>query len=243
MTDSAAVARCVANNIAWYRAVLSPHGAGDAIDDGVWSSRDDLPPYYSNAMTVAPGPVDRQVAAIAELVSTLGRPFSVKDSFGRLDLAALGFSVHLEAEWIWRDGDVEPAREAGTDAEWRPVTASDELEAWEAAWREQGSPADRRVFLPALLADPSVRMFAAHRGGRIVAGFATNRSDDVVGLSNTFAEAGLDDASVVAAIVRIAEMAPGRPIVGFERGAALEQVRSLGFRSVGPLRVWTFEEP
>ena len=73
MTEEGAVARCIVNSLAWYRAVLTPHGVGGAVAHGVWTSRDDLPPYYSNAVTVASGPVDEQVTSLAELADALYR--------------------------------------------------------------------------------------------------------------------------------------------------------------------------
>jgi hypothetical protein len=237
VTDEGAVARCIANSLAWYRAVLTPHGVGGAVAHGVWTSHDDLPPYYSNAVTVAPGPVHEQAASIAELAATLRRPFAVKDSFASLDLASLGSRPLFDARWIWRDAGMELPPRLPTDADWRPVATAEELDAWETAWREHGSPADRRVFLPALLADPAVHLFAMFRGDRIVAGFAANGSDGVMGLSNVF---GLqpDDEAFATVLDRTVHLAPDLPIVGFEQGADLSRALRSGFRSVGHLRVW-----
>jgi hypothetical protein len=126
------------------------------------------------------------------------------------------------------------------DGDWRLVAAAEELEAWEDAWREHGSPAERRVFLPALLTDPSVHLFAAFRGDRIAAGFAANKSEGVLGLSNVF---GLpqDDEPFAAVLTRANDIAPGLPMVGFEQGADLTRALRSGFRSVGLLRVWVHD--
>jgi hypothetical protein len=241
VTDEGAVARCIANSLAWYRAVLTPHGVVGAVAHGLWTSHDDLPPYYSNAVTVAPGPVEEQVASIAELAATLGRPSSVKDSFDRLDLAALGFRSLFVARWIWREAGMSPLPRPTADADWRRVATAGELDAWETAWREHGSPADRRVFLPGLLDDPSVHQFAMFRGDRIVAGFAANRSGGVLGLSNIFGLSYDDDERFASVVARTTSLAPGQPIVGFEHGADLERAMRCGFRSVGRLRVWAHD--
>jgi hypothetical protein len=238
VTHEGAVGRCIANSLAWYRAVLTPHGVGGAIAHGVWTSHDDLPPYYSNAVTVAPGPVDEQAACIEELAVILGRPFAVKDSFACLDLASMGCLPLFEAEWIWRDAGSALPPSLATDADWRPVATAEELDAWEAAWREHGSPAGQRVFLPALLADRSVHLVAAYREGHIVAGFAANRSDDVVGISNVFGLSEDDDERFATVLARTESFAPDMPIVGFEQGGDLTRALRWGFRSVGQLRVW-----
>jgi len=138
VTEEGAVDRCIANSLDCYRAVLAPHGVVGSVAHGVWTSHDDLPPYYSNAVTVAPGPVDEQAARIEELAATLHRPFSVKDSFACLDLTPLRFRPLFEAQWIWRDPDAPSPPTPRIDVDWQSVATAGELEAWEAAWREHG---------------------------------------------------------------------------------------------------------
>ena len=41
-----------------------------------------------------------------------------------------------------------------------------------------------------------------------------------------------------ACLAAAARMAPGRPVVGYESGAALADAREHGFDSIGALRVW-----
>jgi hypothetical protein len=137
--------RCVANNLDWCTAVLAAHGVAGSVDRGVWLTRAEVPPYYSNALTVAPGTVGEQLAAIADLAADLERPFTVKDAFARLDLAPLGFDVLIAAEWILLDARPGTDHLAGVsgDVSWRPVTTPGDLERWEAAWREGGSRAPR----------------------------------------------------------------------------------------------------
>jgi hypothetical protein len=227
--------RCLSNNLDWYRSVLAPHGLAGAIADGLWTCRGRVPPYYANAITVSPDGQDRQHAAIAGLAAALVRPFAVKDSFAALDLKPLGFRTLFDAAWIWRDPSDAPP--ADTDG-WQRVTTLDGLDAWEAAWAKSGSPADRRVFLPALLADQAVALFARHEGSRIVAGCAANRSRDCVGLSNVFSAVD-DRASIyLAAAATATAWAPGLALVGYESGDALAAARGCRFRAVGRLRVW-----
>ena len=176
---------CVRNSRHWYEAIFRTHRLTWAIVDGVWRSFGDAPPYYSNAMTLVPSPVPPQLAALRSLGSELRTPWSVKDSYAALDLAPLGFTELFAAEWIWRDPSPTPM--STDDVAWRQVTTTIELERWERAWRDNGSPTDRRVFTPELLADPTVALFAAYRDDVLAGGCAANISGEVVGFSNFFA--------------------------------------------------------
>ena len=220
---------CAANSVHWYQAIFGSHGLSGAIADGMWTSRDRPPPYYSNAVTVTPSAVAAQTATIGDLGGTLRSPWSVKDSFSVLELSSLGFRPLFEATWIWCDA---------ADIVWRRVTTVDELERWEGAWRENGSPATSRVFVPDLLADPTIALFSADRRGATVAGCAANRSEEAVGFSNLFIAGGDDDRTVAEAVGEVARFGTGLPIVGYERGERLARVGRIGFRTVGELRVW-----
>ena len=81
-------------------------------------------------------------------------------------------------------------------------------------------------------------MFAAYRGDEIVAGCAANRSAGAVGFSNFFVVDGDEEVVTAAAIDMVARFGRGLPVVGYERGESLARMRRLGFRAVGPLRVW-----
>jgi hypothetical protein len=236
-----AVARCVRNSLHWYEAIFRTHGLTGAIVDGLWVSRDDPPPYYSRAMTLAATPVEPQLAALRDLRSELPAPWSIKDSFAALDLAPLGFEPLFDADWISRD-PVPLARPERDDVVWRRVTSDAELDGWEAAWRDNGSPTDRRVFLPAILADPTVALFAAYRGDAIAAGCAANRSADAVGFSNFFVAEGDDEDLAAGALAAVSDFGDGAPVVGYEWGDALGRGQRLGFEAVGPLRVWETTE-
>jgi hypothetical protein len=231
---------CLPNSVAWYEAVFRTHGLEWAVADTVWACGGVPPPYYSRAISLAPEDPEKQIRILRGILSSCPTPFSVKDSFARLDLAPLGFRLLFAADWVRRDPIDAPApRRTGLD--WGPVTSPGELAAWEDAWRRNGSPAQSPVFLPALLEDGEVAVFAALRGDRIVAGCAGNRSGNAVGFSNFFAEEGDLDALVAEATGRVARFAPGLPIVGYESGESLERVLRHGFRIAGPLRVWTTE--
>jgi hypothetical protein len=113
---------------------------------------------------------------------------------------------------------------------------------WESAWgRSAGDTSEDRIFLPPLLDDKDIAMVACYRDGHIVAGAVANRSDGVVGWSNFFATAAEILDRAIESLATIAGVFPGAPIVGYEHGAGLRNAHVLGFESLGPLRVWTFQ--
>jgi hypothetical protein len=220
-----------ANNADIYELVFAAHGLGYRRDSGMFASADPPPPYYSSMTTLDPDDVARQRATIRELRPQ--RPgFGLKDGFRRLELAEEGFDILFEASWIWAPAE----RLAGRPADWQRVRTAQALERWEAAWAAGGSPADRRVFPPALLEARDLAFFGRPGGGGFTAGCIANLSAGCVGLSNVFgseADRPFGEAASLASA-----FGDGVPVVGYERGAALEACLGLGFETVGRLRVW-----
>jgi len=156
--------------------------------------------------------------------------FTVKDSFQVLDLAPLYFTPLFDASWIWCDP--QPLHATEDAASWRLVRDAASLARWEAAWRGDGPELD--LFRPALLRQRDHAFIAGEVAGEIVAGCVASRSAEVVGVSNLFGPARLQAGCITAAMA----FAPGLPVVGYEAGAALDAMKSLGFQELGPLRVW-----
>lgn len=235
---------CAASNVAWYLAVLGAHGIAGTFDAGMWTWRGEVPAYHSNAIAIDPSCRAAQTDGLLALAAELARPFSVKDAFAGLELASLGFEQLFEATWIHMDPTAAAAVPAATGVDWLVVDSEDALETWERAWNRAGSAAERRVFVPALLDDPSIRILAGRRDGELVAGLALNRSEGTVGVSNLFTVDGPGAVSgtdvLDAAVVEAARFAPGSAVVGFERGEALERALGAGFERAGALRIWTW---
>src|SRR5260221_11736862 len=125
-----------ANNVDWYEAIFRSLGLSGAIENGVWTSHDEAPPYHSNAVILSPMDGDTQRNIIRRLSAELARPFSFKDGFATHDFTADGFRTLFEAEWIWRapDGHRRSRHDDG-GIDWRRVTTPAELEAWEGGLR------------------------------------------------------------------------------------------------------------
>ena len=224
------------NNADWYCAVFRSLGLAYEIEDGVWTSRDMAPPYHSNGLILSPAGEARHRAIVRGLAAAIPRPFAVKDGFATHDFSGDGFRLLFEAHWIWRDAGL-PLEADRTDAAWHRIRTPGDLEAWETALRVSGSPADSRVFLPSLLESSSMAFFAAHDKCRIIAGFAANLSENVVGFLNFFSVHS-ETSLIRSAVEATARFAPHLPIVGYDRGEALSEMHRIGFRSFQPLRVW-----
>jgi len=216
VVDAAAV------NAAWYDAVCRAYGLPTRRTADAWTVARRSPGGYPDAVTLS-----READAAAVLRGVEGGAgCSVKDSFTVLDLELWGFYMLFEATWIR-----SPAGEAGsaTTFDWHEVQTPADLELWSA-----GHELD--IFRPALLESGDLRFYGTGPTGG--AGFALNRSRDVVGVSNVF----IGSADVVSVwpdqIAVAAQTYPGLDLVGYELGADLDVAQALGFSSLGPLRVW-----
>lgn len=214
--------------------------------DGLWVNRSPSPPYYPNAVTLGPGGSAATVGFLRSMRTwPLGRPWSVKDSFRRLDLMPLGFGVLFEAEWIGLAA-ADPLKTATSDTTPVRVRHPGDLVAWEGFWRSANPDAEtsdvRRMFRPSLLHDPDIRFLTLARGARTVAVAIANRSNDgsesVVGISNIVLADGDREMYRAGLVASVRDAFPGLPVVGYEQGDDLVAMRDLGFLSLGLLRVW-----
>ena len=128
------------------------------------------------------------------------------------------------------------------DVPWTFLQTPEELRAWETAWRGPAGDPPLNLFLPVLLENPDIAFLAAAQDGQIVAGAVANRTGDVVGLSNVFAPVDEQAGFWAGAIAAILRTFPGLPLVGYERAAELAVAQALGFKAIGPLRVWLYPQ-
>ena len=115
----------VINNARWCDAVCRSHGYPGEFGGRLWISAGHALPFYPNAITLSPD----VTAAEATASQDPSRPFSIKDSFARLDLAPHGLTPLFDATWI-----AVPVPAGGEEQSWDVVTNPDNLVRWEAAW-------------------------------------------------------------------------------------------------------------
>lgn len=234
----------VLNNIRWYEAMFAAHGLASQTDGRVWRSHETPPPFHSNLVVLSPTTTQADIEAYAADIESAPRPagWSLKDSHSRFDLAALGFSVLFEAEWIWRDPGPAVAGSSSSRLSWVKLTTPSSLAEWERAWcgdaRNEAGASRARQFPDSLLASPDHAFFAGLLEGKVLAGGIANRSPGVVGLSNVFSPPELLEESWAALVRALSAAFPGAPIVGYERGADLSLAKAAGFAAIGQLRLW-----
>ncbi len=217
--------RAVDASVGWYDDLCALHGVGSKLAEGLWSALDAPPPLHSDAVVVEPAVTAEQV-----LIRLDGRAHAgVKDSFATMDLSGEGMSLLFSATWLYREAG--QGRERSTPAEWTAVTSPEEL----AEWTRLHDTRD--VLLPPLLQRAHFRILARYVDGRIVAGAVAGLGSGIVDVSNVYAVPGhrLDWAQLAEAI---GVHFPGRPLVGYERGDALDAAIDGGFVPTGELRVW-----
>ncbi|MEV0650751.1 hypothetical protein AB0I28_36405 [Phytomonospora sp. NPDC050363] len=214
------ITEAAANNASWCASMCRAHDLDTSGDGRVWRSPARTPLYYPDAVTLVPG---LEAAEVLDGIDS-SPGCSVKDSFADLDLSAHGFEVLFEAEWIGRSSAAPLP--AGDALEWR---RAGELAEWEAAW--SGGEATG-LFTPRLLDDPSVLILEGRDDDGIKAGAVLNRGGGAVGVSNVFGD-GLAGATRASA-----DLLGATALVGYESGDDLDAALRVGFRSLGPLRVW-----
>jgi hypothetical protein len=213
------------NNADWYTMMFDIHGLEYHRSESAFCAIDSPPPYHSRMTILAPVPG----AELLKLIATeAARPgFGIKDSFHRLDLGAFDLTEFFAATWIWAT-DLPGSDTSG----WYHITSAEDLLRWEAAWKEGGSPFDGRQFPDAILGRSDVAIWGRESEDGFDAGAVANLSTDCVGMSNVF---GSD--AIPAAATLCAEFGSGLPVVGYERGDALVAAVSVGFETVGQLRI------
>ena len=217
------------NNAEWCASMSRSHGLTSDFGAEAWTAPMRTPLFYPDAVALEPG-IDP--AALVARIDTIAPGASVKDSFADLDLAAEGFQVLFEAQWMHRPPG---APDTASDLIWGTVSDAEALRAWAIAWDDGEGNAD--LFRPELLEDPSTLVLNGRvADGRMVAGAVASRSELVVGISNVFALDGVTAwPGVLDAVHRLF---PELPVVGYEHGDDLEVAIGHGFEPIGPLRVW-----
>ena len=217
----------VINNARWCDAVCRSHGYPGEFTGRLWISAGHALPFYPNAITLSPD----VTAAEATAGQDPSRPFAIKDSFARLDLAPHGLTSLFDATWI-----AVPTPAGGDDLSWDAVTDPGELVRWEAAWAGGGEAIG--LLQPALLDDPDCVVLACRQDDTQAGGAIAFTAGEVTGISNVFKSGIVDGPPWAGAVRAVARVRPGLSIVGYERGEDLAAARRSGFTILGSLRVW-----
>lgn len=247
------LSRAAANNAPWCRTVCAAHGMASKFFDDYWLlEAGSTLSLYPNLVTLQEEGTEAQLACIEQHHRKGLRPWSVKDSFNRLDLRPIGFDVLFDAEWFFGRPDAQAQEQEqlrqrhGDDTSGEPSTTrragtEAELRDWERAWgqRPQDWSSGGSVFPPALLQDERVPFLFTHGDDGIRAGLVANYDAGVVGLSNAFTRSG-QVSDLVGCLLRATALWPDLPLVGYGTAAQLEGLEDLGLglERIGPCRIW-----
>ncbi|MCJ8519677.1 hypothetical protein ABID21_002598 [Pseudorhizobium tarimense] len=227
------------NNADLYAAVFGAHRVSYRRTPFCFVAEDQPPPYYACLTTTSVEDAEGQDSEIAVARQRFGKSFGFKDSFCRYDMSETGMRLLFTASWILRPP--VPYEPKQLPQGWAKVDQVDELVAWEDAWQASGSPASQRVFPIPLLGREDFFFLGCKAEGRWLAGCIANLSHGSVGLSNVFSR-DPDYPVHRFAVEALTALVPELPIVGYDSGADLQSMLSLGFSPVGDLRVWVEEE-
>jgi hypothetical protein len=114
------VEQAALNNALWCDTVCRTLDDPGEFHERIWLSRHGTPRYYPDAVTLRGG---QSAPAQTEVVSALTQTprrggWSVKDSFGCLNLDRLGFEPLFDAEWISASSSVGATQWSGRNIHW-----------------------------------------------------------------------------------------------------------------------------
>ena len=226
--------RAIANNSGLYAAVFNARRQLWLRSPSIDYCQEKAPPLYSNLVTrVRNWSPDDIFHSIDAAALRDGWPeWSIKDSFGELQLERFGFQPLFDARWLFLDGEIQSSRAMRSN--FGRIESIDALLAWRNAW-DGNALLGAQIFTRALLGTPGFHIFAGRQDGATVCGFVANRTDDVLGLSNYF---GLPQywPDVIA---HCRSVFGNIDLVGYERDSqTLGILHEIGFETVGDLTVW-----
>jgi hypothetical protein len=210
------------NNAHLYSRVCFAHGVEIRQTEDLFEVVGTPPRFYSNAVTLSPA-----------VRPAPGVGWGMKDSFFVCEPE--GCSAIFEADWIARTAS--PIGSLQLD--WQIVKSQENLLRWLKGWGANDPDVDKfpQQFPSSLLQDESMRFVEGLDEGQLVAGCLLNHSEGAIGVSNVFR---LNENKCVYKDIALlaSHWIPDLPLVGYERGEALELALESGFGSIGKLRVW-----
>jgi hypothetical protein len=239
--NSASRARlAIINNAVFCDRVCRSHHIPGAFHEHYWHNSAKVPRFYPNMVTLTEGraAAEQQMAKIGEAVGRGSPPgeWSIKDSFGALELGRFGLVRLFESTWIWRQPSARAATNPVADVRWARVTDPLELARTPSHSPRNGNGGGTEI---SWVGQPGLIVFAASSGGGVVGGAVANVSGGVIGLSNVSGPSSGLESLWLGAVAAVCSLHPGMPLVGYERGADLGHARAAGFEPLHSLSVWS----
>ena len=230
--------KAIRNNNDLYQEIFESQNIESNFTDSIWYCLDKTPPLYSNLVTISeewkPDDIFRNIDRKYE--SGKWEEWSVKDSFGLLDLAEYGFAKLFDAQWIYLEAEEFTPESESRNQKYEIVKNQDDLAKWRTGW-DSDEKLGELIFSPKLLNNPRVYFVAGYEEKQIVSGCFVNRTGNVLGVSNFFSP-GNDSGYWSEMMGFIFDSIARADIVGYERKEFVDKLRLFGFETVGNLTVW-----
>lgn len=219
--------KAVLNNAKWCDVVCRANNLACQFDEDIWYTVPEPPEYYPNVVTLRPNVSVGKIKLLMKRRKS-GKWF-IKDSYGDLDLKSVGLNKLFDAEWIVAP-KIDKA-DVDKNLACSEVDNGEGFKVWESAAKQS--------FAPTLLRNGDIKFIAIYSGNEVVAGGIIYISDGILGLSNVFAPRNNPARYWLALLGTVQERFPDWHVIDYEVGHDLEQVKNLGFNSIGPLSIWT----
>src|SRR5687767_5905629 len=128
--------KAIRNNNDLYEEIFLSQNIESNRTDSIWYCLDKTPPLYSNLVTISkkwkPDDIFRNIDRKYE--DEKWEEWSIKDSFGLLDLTEYGFAKLFDAQWIYLEAaNFKPESESG-NLRYEIVKNERDLAKWRLAW-------------------------------------------------------------------------------------------------------------
>jgi hypothetical protein len=215
----------VGNNAAWCDLVCTALGVRGTVTRDLYVNRSEVPRFYPNVVTLS------ETVEESDVVRAIGdrEHWSVKDSFGRLDLTTVGLTRLFEAQWL-----VAPRKPPTEGVECRVVDGDAALHEWLAARDADGAD----VLGAAWSERADLAYVSIVDGGSVAGSGVLSLAHGVVGLSNVVCTVGDPSRCWSSLVAASQSLFPDVAVVGYETGEALSVAVSVGCEVLGPLTVW-----
>ncbi|MFZ0324920.1 MAG: hypothetical protein WAN48_12425 [Actinomycetes bacterium] len=225
MTGHPLLTAAARNNAAWCDLVCTALGVRGTFTTDLYVNWYEVPRYYPNVITLS------ETVEESDVVRAMGDgvDWSIKDSFGRLDMTTVGLTGLFEARWL-----VAPRNPRTAGVECRVVDGDAALHEWLAARDADGSD----VLAAAWSERADLAFVSIVEGGTVVGSGVLSEAHGVVGLSNVVCSIGDPSRCWSSLVAASRSLFPGVAVVGYETGEDLSVALSLGCKVLGPLTVW-----
>lgn len=230
--------KAIRNNNDLYREIFAAQNIESGNTDTIWYCLEKTPPLYSNLVTISenwqPDKIFGEIDRKFEIEKW--DEWSIKDSFGLLNLNRYGFAKLFNAGWIYLEAEKFTPKSESRILRYEIVRSEDALARWKIAW-DSDERLGKQIFSAKLLDNPRVFFVAGYDDKKIVSGCFVNRTGDVLGVSNFFSPE--KDSVYWSEIISFIFDTKGLlDIVGYERTDLVKDLQALGFKSAGDLIVW-----